>query len=59
MHAVQSGAQDYLVKGRVDGAALGRSLSYAIERARLAREREEALRREAWQESLRRDDGRG
>ena len=30
--AVQEGAQDYLIKGRVDGDALGRSISYAIER---------------------------
>jgi len=30
--AVQEGAQDYLVKGRVDGAAIGRSIRYAAER---------------------------
>jgi diguanylate cyclase len=30
--AVQEGAQDYLVKGRVDGAAIGRSITYAAER---------------------------
>jgi PleD family two-component response regulator len=30
--AVQEGAQDYLIKGRVDGESLGRSISYAIER---------------------------
>jgi signal transduction histidine kinase len=44
--AVQSGAQDYLVKGRVDGPALGRSIRYAIERKQLAREREQLLSRE-------------
>jgi diguanylate cyclase len=30
--AVQEGAQDYLVKGRVDGNAIGRSIAYAVER---------------------------
>jgi diguanylate cyclase len=30
--AVQEGAQDYLVKGRVDGQAIGRSITYAVER---------------------------
>jgi diguanylate cyclase len=30
--AVQEGAQDYLIKGRVDGQAIGRSISYAVER---------------------------
>ena len=33
-HAVRAGAQDYLVKDRVDGPMLVRSLAYAIERAR-------------------------
>jgi diguanylate cyclase (GGDEF)-like protein len=33
--AVQEGAQDYLVKGRVDGAAIGRSIRYAVERKTL------------------------
>ena len=32
--AVAEGAQDYLVKGRVDGEALKRSLRYAVERRR-------------------------
>ena len=30
--AVQEGAQDYLVKGRADGHAIGRSIAYAVER---------------------------
>lgn len=34
LRAVQEGAQDYLVKGQVDGHALVRSLRYAIERQR-------------------------
>ena len=36
--AVQEGAQDYLIKGRVDGDSLGRSISYAIERKRAEQE---------------------
>jgi signal transduction histidine kinase len=39
--AVQSGAQDYLIKGQVDGPLLVRALRYAIERGRI----EEELRR--------------
>jgi PAS domain S-box-containing protein len=39
--AVQSGAQDYMVKGQLDGSQIERSLSYAIERARLQRELEQ------------------
>lgn len=41
VQAVQSGAQDYLLKGRVDSALLARSIRYAIER----RQAEDALRR--------------
>ncbi|MBN2206310.1 MAG: diguanylate cyclase response regulator [Candidatus Aminicenantes bacterium] len=33
--AVQSGAQDYLVKGRVDGNLIARSIRFAIERQRM------------------------
>ena len=32
LHAVKSGAQDYLVKGKIDGALLLKSMQYSIER---------------------------
>src|SRR4051794_24395671 len=32
LEAVQNGAQDYLVKGQIDGQLLARSIRYAIER---------------------------
>ena len=35
--AVQEGAQDYLVKGRVDGAAIGRSITLRGRSARRSR----------------------
>ena len=35
LEAVAAGAQDYLVKGEVDGELLGRSVRYAIQRRRL------------------------
>jgi len=41
--AVQSGAQDYLIKGQVDDNSLVRSIRYAIERSR-RRQAEEVLR---------------
>ena len=47
VQAVREGAQDYLVKGRVDGALLARSLRFAMERAervRIEGELEEARR---------------
>ena len=34
LRAVQRGAQDFLVKGRVDGALIDRSLRFALERKR-------------------------
>jgi PAS domain S-box-containing protein len=40
MQAVQAGAQDYLIKGQVDGRLITRSIQYAIHRKRA----EEALR---------------
>jgi len=39
--AVQSGAQDYLVKGQLEGRQIERSLFYAIERSRLQSELEQ------------------
>jgi signal transduction histidine kinase len=42
VQAVQSGAQDYLVKGQVDAVLLGRSIRYALERAELLRSEREA-----------------
>ncbi|KQT01455.1 serine/threonine protein phosphatase [Cellulomonas sp. Leaf395] len=35
LQAVAAGAQDYLVKGEVDGEMLGRSVRYAVQRRRL------------------------
>jgi DNA-binding response OmpR family regulator len=37
LRAVQCGAQDYLVKGRVDGQLIDRSLRFALERKRAER----------------------
>jgi PAS domain S-box-containing protein len=42
--AVQAGAQDYLVKGQLEGVYMERSLFYAIERSRLQQELEQHSR---------------
>ena len=42
--AVQKGAQDYLVKGRVDGSLIGRAIRYAIERQKLLTQLEQSKR---------------
>ena len=44
--ALQSGAQDYLVKGHIDRSTLERSIRYAIERNRLLEQLEESKRLE-------------
>lgn len=43
--AVQHGCQDYLVKGQGDGQLIGRTLTYAIERKAIERERVQAAER--------------
>ena len=47
LQAVERGAQDYLVKRRVDPEVLGRSVRYAIERKRSESQRVELLRARA------------
>ncbi len=47
MAALRAGAQDYLVKGRVDSWTLARTLRHSLERHRLLGELESARRREA------------
>jgi DNA-binding response OmpR family regulator len=43
IRAVHEGAQDYLIKGQVNGPLLSRALRYAVERNKLVRELQEAL----------------
>ncbi len=47
MAALRSGAQDYLVKGRVDSWILARTIRHSLERHRLMAELEGARKREA------------
>ncbi|MCT7951857.1 PAS domain S-box protein [Ancylothrix sp. C2] len=41
LQSIQVGAQDYLIKGKIDSSLLNRSLNYAIERHRLAKSLQE------------------
>lgn len=50
VRAVRDGAQDYLVKSKVDGELLGRAMRYAVERKRVERD---LRRRTAQLEALR------
>lgn len=43
--AVKRGCQDYLVKGQGDGQLIGRTLTYAVERKSIERERQQAAER--------------
>lgn len=43
--AVKRGCQDYLVKGQGDGQLIGRTLTYAVERKAIERERQQAAER--------------
>ena len=55
VEAVRKGAQDYLVKGRVDGGLLTRAIQYSIERNELLSELRQLRRQQeaAYQASLR------
>lgn len=43
LEAVRNGAQDYIVKGRMDSDLLGRALQYALERKRLVKEQQRLI----------------
>lgn len=47
IEALREGAQDYLVKGKVDGDAIGRAVRYSIERKRLDEAKSEFIARAA------------
>jgi len=47
INSMRLGAQDYIIKGQVDGYALARAIRYAIERKRVEIELEEQLTRQA------------
>ena len=52
LRAVHMGAQDYLVKGQIDGNSLMRSIRYAVERHQLMTELEHARQREQQLEEM-------
>jgi signal transduction histidine kinase len=56
IQAIQSGAQDYLVKGEITGDSLSRSLRYAIERRKGTRELERTKERMEFFNSILRHD---
>ncbi len=46
IESVRQGAEDYLVKGRIDSEWLGRAINYAIERQRIKAELQQKIERE-------------
>ncbi|MEA5388145.1 ATP-binding protein [Haloarculaceae archaeon H-GB11] len=56
VEAIQTGAQDYLVKGDIDGGTLTRSLRYAIERAKHERKLQRQTERMEFFNSILRHD---
>ena len=53
MRALHEGAQDYLVKGRMDGSSVSRAIRYAIERHRLREELQAETARRKTEEMMR------